>query len=216
MNNNNGLTVKAQKVVTEYAQDEARKFSSERIEPEHIFLGLIRDSQSIAVKILEKLDINIEKVKYNVENDLKTGQSTLKMGDIQPSQRVQVILNLSFEESKILHHHYIGTEHLLLGLFKEEKSKINVYLSEYDVTIESLRQTIIDILGYGDPRSSGSPKKTFTKDKKFFKTNVLDSFSKDLTALAAKKKTGPRDWQGTRNQSVDSNPLQKDEKTTPF
>ncbi len=191
MNNNNGLTVKAQKVVTEYAQDEARKFSSERIEPEHIFLGLIRDSQSIAVKILEKLDINIEKVKYNVENDLKTGQSTLKMGDIQPSQRVQVILNLSFEESKILHHHYIGTEHLLLGLFKEEKSKINVYLSEYEVTIESLRQTIIDILGYGDPRSSGSQKKTFTKDKKFFKTNVLDSFSKDLTALAAKRKLDP-------------------------
>ncbi len=188
-NNNNGLTVKAQKVITEYAQEEARNFSSQKIEPEHIFLGLIRDPQSIAVKILEKIDVNIEKVKYSIENDLKTGNSVLKMGDIQPSERVQVVLNLSFEESKILHHHYIGTEHLLLGLFREEKSKTNFYLSQLEVTIDSLRQAIIEILGYGNTRDA-EQKKSIHKNKKI-KTNTLDSFSKDLTALAHKDKLDP-------------------------
>ncbi len=190
MNNGKGLTFKAQKILTEYAQEEARKFSSQKVEPEHIFLALIRDAQSIAVKILERLDINLEKVKYAVENDLKTGESVLKMGEISHSPRVETVLNLSAEESKILHHHYIGTEHLLIGIFKEEQGKVGVYLGEYDVTIELLRQTIISILGYGNQKNN-TQKKNFSKNKKAVKTNVLDSFSKDLTLLAQQKKLDP-------------------------
>ena len=186
---NSGLTIKAQRVITQYAQEEAKKFGSEKVEPEHVFLGLIKDRDSIAVKVLEKLEVNVEKVRYALENQLKTADTTLRMGEIQPSERVQKILNFSLEESKLLRHHYIGTEHLLLGIYREEDGAMSNILSEYDIDINQLRKTTVDMLGFGSFSLRGEFKDKV--EKNVVKTSTLDSFSRDLTEFAKKDKLDP-------------------------
>lgn len=201
---NSGLTIKAQRVITQYAQEEAKKFGSEKVEPEHVFLGLIKDRDSIAVKVLEKLEVNIEKVRYMLENQLKAaGSSTLKMGEIQPSERVQKVLNHSLEESKLLRHHYIGTEHLLLSVFREEDSQVSNLLADYDVDINQLRKATVDMLGFGSFSTKGEYREKI--DKRVVKTTTVDSFSRDLTELAREGKLDPvvgREWEIERVAQV--------------
>ncbi len=185
---NSGLTIKAQRVISQYAQEEAQKLGSAYIEPEHVFLGLIRGQDSIAVRVLHKLDINIEKISYSLENELKDGISTLKKGNIKASDRVKKVLNYSFEESRLLRHHYIGTEHLLLGIFREEESVISGLLSDQGISIGDLRKTTVELLGFGSFTKSVSK---VVVEKKSYKTPTIDSFSRDLSQLAEEEKLDP-------------------------
>ena len=87
--------------------------------------------------------MNIEKIFYQIENSLKTGTPTLKVGEIPLSDRIQKILNFSFEEAKSLKHHYVGTEHLLLGLFREEGSQVHTFFQENGVELNDLKKKIV-------------------------------------------------------------------------
>ncbi len=180
-----GLTAKAQKVINQYAQEEAKNFNSDKIQPEHIFLGLLRENESIAVKVLQKLNIDVEKIKYEVSNILKSSTNTLLLGEIQPSDRVQKILTLSAEEAKVLGHHYIGTEHLLLGIYREESTIYNT-LESRNVNLSQLRRITVNILGFGM-----LPKGEFFNDEKVVKTPTTDNFSRDLTKLAQEDQLDP-------------------------
>ncbi|MBL8994264.1 MAG: hypothetical protein JNM63_13060, partial [Spirochaetia bacterium] len=144
-----GLTAKAQKVINHYAQEEAKKLNFDQIQPEHIFLGLIREPESVAVKVLQKLNIDIDRIRYELENTIKKPATTIMLGDLQPSERVQKVLTLSAEEAKTLNHHYIGTEHLLLGIYREEEGTIYNVLENYNVNLATLRRITVDMLGFG-------------------------------------------------------------------
>ena len=181
---NRGLTAKAQRVVNLYAQEEAKRFNSEFIQPEHIFLGLIREIESLAVRVLQQANVDIETIKFQVENALKSSSNTILLGEIQPSDRVEKVLQLSAKEAKVLNHHYIGTEHLLLGIYREEEGTVYNLLEAQKVNISQMRRIIVDILGFGMLSKNIGTKKNL-------KTPVIDNFSRDLTLLATEKKLDP-------------------------
>ena len=179
-----GLTAKAQKVINQYAQEEAKKLNFDQIQPEHIFLGLIRESESIAVKVLQKANVDMDRIRIELENAIKKPPSTLVIGDLQPSERVQKVLELSTEEAKSLNHNFIGTEHLLLGILREEEGTIYNMLESYNVTLSLLRKLTVDMLGYGI-----IPK--LSSQEKVKKTPTVDTFGRDLTSLAKDNKLDP-------------------------
>ncbi len=179
-----GLTAKAQKVINQYAQEEARNLNAEKVEPEHIFLGLIKKNESIAITVLQKLNVNIDKIKIELENSINRSTSTMVLGELPISERVKKVLTYSTEEAQTLHHHYIGTEHLLLGLFREENGTIYNILETNNVTLAKLRRTTVEILGFGSIPKTEVP----GKNKK---TPTIDNFGQDFTALAKENKLDP-------------------------
>lgn len=182
-----GFTHRAQRVVSIIAQQEARRLFSEELIPEHIFLGILREPESSALKTLMNLGLNIEELHNEVEFALKgQGSDTLTLGGIPVSQRVYQIIENARQEAKLVGHNYIGTEHLLLGIFNENypQAIIPFIIENRDIDIHQLRNAVISIVGYGELR-------TWNKKKKQVKTPFLDKFCKNITNDAAEGKLDP-------------------------
>ena len=179
-----GLTSKAKKVIHQYAQEEAKRLNFDKFEPEHIFLGLVRETESVAVKVLQRAKVDTQKIKIELENTIKKPADTLVIGDLLPSKRAKKVLQLSAEEAKNLNHNFIGTEHLLLGIILEEEGTIYNLLDSNNVTISILRKLTVEMLGYGVVPKS-------TKGEKRNQTPTLDVFARDYTLLAKEDKIDP-------------------------
>jgi ATP-dependent Clp protease ATP-binding subunit ClpC len=187
-----GLTQRAQKVITILAQEEAKKFHSDQLIPEHIIIALLKDGEGVAVKALQRLKVSISEMQTEIEKSLPKGKGGLILGDVPPSKRGQKLFEDSAEEARNMGHEYIGTEHLLLAAIKEQGSIVARYLSKYTITAGGLRDAIMQISGAGDPRqvqTPGAKKKTQTPPKK--PTPTLDEFGRDLTAFAREGKLDP-------------------------
>ncbi len=182
-----GFTHRAQRVVSISAQQEARRLFSEELIPEHIFLGMLRESECSAVKTLLNLGLNIEELQNEIEYALKgQGSDSLTLGGIPISQRVYQIIENARQEAKLIGHNYIGTEHLLLGIFNENfpQAIVPFIIENRDIDIHQLRNAVITIVGYGELR-------TWNKKKKQIKTPFLDKFCKNITDVAAEGKLDP-------------------------
>lgn len=182
-----GFTHRAQRVVSIIAQQEARRLFSEELIPEHIFLGMLREPESSAIKTLQNLGLSIEELQNEVEYALRgQGSDTLTLGGIPISKRVYQIIENARQEAKLIGHNYIGTEHLLLGIFNENfpQAIIPFIIENRDIDIHQLRNTVIGIVGYGELRS-------WNQKKKQMKTPFLDKFCKNITEEAASGKLDP-------------------------
>ncbi len=177
------LTPRANKIIHILAQEEAKRLNHDQLTPEHILLGLIRDGDGIAVKALVNLGVDLNQLRSDVEVAIKKSGGTLLLGEVPPSPRVEKILKLSSLEARNLGHTYIGTEHLLLGILKEESGTAALILESKDVNIEKVRNEILQLLGHTGIMKS--------KEKVSVKTPTLDEFGRDLTALAQKKELDP-------------------------
>jgi ATP-dependent Clp protease ATP-binding subunit ClpC len=177
------LTPRAHKIINILAQEEAKRLNHDQLTPEHILLGLIRDGDGIAVKALVNLGVNLDQLRTDIELAVKKTGGTLLLGDVPPSPRIEKVLKLSAYEARNLGHTYIGTEHLLLGILREESGTAALILESKDVNIEKVRNEILRLLGH-----TGFVK---PKEKKDIKTPNLDEFGRDLTALAKIKELDP-------------------------
>ena len=185
-----GLTQRAQKVLTILAQEEAKRFHSEQLLPEHVILSLLKDGQGVAVKALQKAKVDIGEMQLEIENSLPMGKGGLILGDVPPSRRGKKILEESAEEARSMGHEYIGTEHLLLAAVREEGSIVARYLARHGIAFNLLRETIIRINGVNNTYQSGQArKKNLAAGRKT--TPTLDEFSRDLTSLAREGKLDP-------------------------
>ncbi|MCX7039339.1 MAG: ATP-dependent Clp protease ATP-binding subunit, partial [Spirochaetes bacterium] len=187
-----GLTQRAQKVLTILAQEEAKRFHSDQLLPEHIILALLKDGEGVAVKALQRAKVNTADMQAEIEKSLPKGKGGLILGDVPPSKRGQKILEDSAEEARNMGHEYIGTEHLLLAAVKEQGSIVSRYLAKSSLTPNSLREAVLQISGTGDykqPQAAGAKKKTLSPQKK--PTPTLDEFGRDLTAFAREGKLDP-------------------------
>ena len=193
-----GLTQRAQKVLTILAQEEAKRFHSDQLLPEHIILALLKDGEGVAVKALQRARVNTAEMQAEIEKSLPKGKGGLILGDVPPSKRGQKILEDSAEEARNMGHEYIGTEHLLLAAVKEQGSIVARYLARSSLTAAALREAILQISGTGDYRqpqaagaaaTAGAKKKPVTSQKK--PTPTLDEFGRDLTAFAREGKLDP-------------------------
>ena len=185
-----GLTQRAQRILTVLAQEEAKRFHSDQLLPEHIVIALLKDGEGVGVKALQKARVDLGEMQLELERSVPMGKGGLILGDVPPSKRGKRILEESAAEARNMGHEYIGTEHLLLAASQEEGSSTGKYLGRYNVSPNILRELIIQINGLGDlGQQMQAKKKAQPLARK--NTPTLDEFSRDLTKLAREEKLDP-------------------------
>src|SRR5438105_13317978 len=138
----NNFTPRAQKALA-LAGKEADRFNHNFVGTEHLLLGLIKLGQGVAVNVLQKMSLDLETVRREVEKQVGAGPDRKILCDIPYSPRVKKVLALAVKEAKALNHTYVGTEHLLLGLLREGDGIAAQVLRDLDVDIEQTRQEIL-------------------------------------------------------------------------
>ncbi len=177
-----GLTERAQRVINILAQEEAKKLNHDKLLPEHILLGLIREGEGVAVKSLINLGVDFHLLREEIISNSKKTGGILLLGDVPPSTRAQRVLELSADEARNMGHNYIGTEHLLLGLIREGDSGILNAFDKQGIKISNVREEINRLLGTN---------KTEVKKKVDKRTPTLDEFGRDINKLGKEKKLDP-------------------------
>src|SRR5690348_5472309 len=180
----NRFTERARKVIV-YAKEEARRFNHDYIGTEHLLLGLIREGEGVAAAVLQKLGLDLETIRLEVEKLVQPGPQTQVLGDIPFTPRSKKALELSAEEARALGHNYIGTEHLLLGLVKEGEGMAYRVLLNLGLDLGKLRNEVMELLGSGIPGyGTQEPVKTG-------KTPAIDAYGRNLNKLAKDGKLDP-------------------------
>ena len=184
------FTDRAKKVMN-FARQEAQRFNHEYLGTEHILLGLIKEGEGVAAHVLKNMGIDMTKIRMEIEKIVKTGPSMVTMGQLPFTQMAKKVLELSMEEASSLSHNYIGTEHLLLGLIKENEGIAAQVLTNLGVKLEDVREEVLDFLGADSidesDESTMSEEGSAPSGGKS-KTPALDSFGRDLTELAREDK----------------------------
>src|SRR6201985_174319 len=194
----NNFTPRAQQVLA-LARKEADRFNHNFVGTEHLLLGLIKLGQGVAVNVLQKLGLDLETVRMEVEKQVGTGPDQKMIGNIPYTPRVKKVLALAAKEAKALNHTYVGTEHILLGLLREGDGVAARVLKNLDVDIEQTRQEILKELdpnfasaeeppagGPAEPAPEKAPEK-----KAEVKPPALKAFGRDLTEIARKGEMDP-------------------------
>ena len=181
----NRFTERARKVLL-LAKEQARRFNHDYIGTEHILLALVSEREGVAAAVLQNLGLDLDTIKQEVEKVLHPGGQTQVLGELPFTPRAKKVLELSAEEARSMGHNYIGTEHLLLGLIKEQEGIASQILLGLGLDINAARRSILDLLGGGFNTNNPSFSQTSSK-----KTPALDSFGRDLTALAQKNMLDP-------------------------
>ena len=176
------FTERARKVLT-LAQEEAQRFNHNYIGTEHLLLGLVREGDGVAAKVLANLGVELPKVRSAVEFIIGRGDRSVT-GDIGLTPRAKKVIELAVDEARRLNHHYIGTEHLLLGLVREGEGIAAGVLESLGVSLEKVRNQIIHVLNQSQPYSQQESKQTS-------RTPVIDQMGMDLTAAARAGKLDP-------------------------
>ncbi|MFA5974781.1 MAG: ATP-dependent Clp protease ATP-binding subunit [Elusimicrobiota bacterium] len=184
----NRFTERAQRVIL-IAQEEAKRLNHDYVGTEHILLGLIALGEGVAAQVLANLGVDLRRVRAEIEKIVGTGDNVMLLGEIPFTPRAKKVLELAVEEAQNMGHSHVGTEHLLLGLIREEEGVAAQVLENLGVRLDIVREEVISLLGEGQPgpapaapaRSSGSKSKTPT----------LDEFGRDLTQMARDNKLDP-------------------------
>src|ERR1700689_2225276 len=180
------FTERARQVVV-LAQDEARALKHNYIGTEHILLGLLREEEGLAARVLESLDITVEEVRAQVARIVGQGDE-VTTGQIPFTPRAKKVLELALREALSLGHNYIGTEHILLGLVRENEGVAARILLDFDADAEKIRNEIIRMLSGPGRRQGGTAGATGEKSKS---SKLLDQFGRNLTKQATEGKLDP-------------------------
>lgn len=175
------FTERGRKIII-YAREEAEKRRNDYLGTEHLLLGIIREEDSLPVMILKKMGLSPEELRIEVERNLPTGSNILTFGDIPFTPRAKKVLELAVEEARLLGHGYIGSEHLLIGLIREEEGIAGKILRSLGANILGARQLAINLSMRG-LYYTGKSKKSHTP--------ALDEFGRDITQLAREGKLDP-------------------------
>jgi len=174
------FTERARKVLT-LAQEEARRFNHNYIGTEHLLLGLVREGDGVAARVLMSMGVQLPKVRSAVEFIIGRGESTV-VGEIGLTPRAKKVIELAVDEARRLNHHYIGTEHLLLGLVREGEGIAAGVLESLGVSLEKVRQQVIQVVSQGS---------SYQQRAQQTKTPYLDALGFDLTEAARLGKLDP-------------------------
>jgi len=199
--NGYNFTERVRKVLA-MAREEAARLHHEYVGTEHILLGLIREGEGVAAAVLQNLNVDLEDIQTKIEETVKRGKAAQATGpDLPYTSRAKKVLELAMGEARELNHSYVGTEHLLLGLLREEKGIAAQALTDCGVNLDAARTETLRLLGTempqgGAPGTSGasapgSATPTPAKGDKKSKTPALDHFCRDLTTLASEGQLDP-------------------------
>ncbi|MDP1860444.1 MAG: ATP-dependent Clp protease ATP-binding subunit [Gemmatimonadaceae bacterium] len=198
--NGYNFTERVRKVL-QMAREEAQRLHHEYVGTEHILLGLIREGEGVAAAVLQNLNVDLDEIQQKIEETVKKGKAAQTTGpDLPYTSRAKKVLELAMSEARELNHSYVGTEHLLLGLLREEKGIAASVLTDAGVNLDAARAETLRLLGTEmPPQGSGTPPQpgntppqaTPPKGEKKSKTPALDHFCRDLTQLAAEQQLDP-------------------------
>jgi len=199
------FTDRARKVM-QLANQEAQRFNHEYIGTEHILLGLVKEGSGVAANVLKNLDVDLRKTRLEVEKLVQSGPEMVTMGKLPQTPRAKKVIEYSMEEARNLNHNYVGTEHILLGLLREQEGVAAQVLMNLGLKLEEVREEVLNLLGHGiegetserggregvgvgSGSSEGGSQSSGRSSKS--KTPALDSFGRDLTELARQSKLDP-------------------------
>ena len=198
------FTDRARKVM-QLANQEAQRFNHEYIGTEHILLGLVKEGSGVAANVLKNLDVDLRKIRLEVEKLVQSGPEMVTIGKLPQTPRAKKVIEYSMEEARNLNHNYVGTEHILLGLLREQEGVAAQVLMNLGLKLEDVREEVLNLLGHGMEGAEGSTERggregatgnsgsesgSSSKSSKS-KTPALDSFGRDLTELARQGKLDP-------------------------
>ena len=188
------FTDRARKVMA-LANQEAQRFNHEFIGTEHILLGLVKEGSGVGATVLKNLDVDIKKLRIEVEKLVHSGPDMVTMGKLPQTPKAKKVIEYAIEEARALNHNYVGTEHILLGLLRESEGIAAQVLMNLGLKLEDVRQEVLNLLGAGvDEAITGFDMKmgpAVARTKMKSKTPALDSFGRDLTKLAADGELDP-------------------------
>ncbi|MHC4596667.1 MAG: ATP-dependent Clp protease ATP-binding subunit, partial [Planctomycetota bacterium] len=187
------FTDRARKVMA-LANQEAQRFNHEYIGTEHILLGLVKEGSGVGATVLKNLDVDIKKLRLEVEKLVKSGPDMVTMGKLPQTPRAKKVIEYAIEEARSLNHNYVGTEHILLGLLRESEGIAAQVLMNLGLKLEDVRQEVLNLLGAGvddGPAALGMKMSPTIGRKPKSKTPALDSFGRDLTQLATDDELDP-------------------------
>ncbi|MEJ2540056.1 MAG: Clp protease N-terminal domain-containing protein, partial [Gemmatimonadota bacterium] len=197
---NYNFTDRVRKVLA-MAREEAIRLQHDYVGTEHILLGLVREVEGVASAVLMNLSVDLEQVHERVEDSVRKGKATIALGELPYTSRAKKVLEFAMAEARDFNHSYVGTEHLLLGLLREEKGIAAQVLNSLGVTLEDARSETLKVLGSdvggSEPAGIGgsggqqSGSSGGGKGDKKSKTPALDHFCRDLTELARQGKLDP-------------------------
>ncbi len=191
------FTDRARKVMA-LANQEAQRFNHEYIGTEHILLGLVKEGSGVGANVLKNLDVDLRRVRNEVEKLVKSGPEMVTMGKLPQTPRAKKVIEYGIEEARNLNHNYVGTEHLLLGLLREHDGVAAQVLMNLGLKLEEVREEVLNLLGAGvegeeeSVTAGGGGSDSGKKGKKGkSQTPALDSFGRDLTELAKENQLDP-------------------------
>ena len=187
------FTDRARKVMA-LANQEAQRFNQDYIGTEHILLGLVKEGSGVGATVLKNLDVDIKKLRLEVEKMVKSGPDMVTMGKLPQTPRAKKVIEYAIEEARSLNHNYVGTEHILLGLLRESEGIAAQVLMNLGLKLEDVRQEVLNLLGAGvdsEPMGLGMKMGPAIGRKPKSKTPALDSFGRDLTQLATDNELDP-------------------------
>jgi ATP-dependent Clp protease ATP-binding subunit ClpC len=187
------FTDRARKVMA-LANQEAQRFNHEYIGTEHILLGLVKEGSGVGATVLKNLEVDIKKLRLEVEKLVKSGPDMVTMGKLPQTPRAKKVIEYAIEEARSLNHNYVGTEHILLGLLRESEGIAAQVLMNLGLKLEDVRQEVLNLLGAGVDEGSAALGMKMTPAvgrKAKSKTPALDSFGRDLTQLAESGELDP-------------------------
>jgi len=196
--NGYNFTERVRKVLA-MAREEAARLHHEYVGTEHILLGLIREGEGVAATVLTNLSVELDDIQQKIEETVKKGKAGQTTGpDLPYTSRAKKVLELAMSEARELNHSYVGTEHLLLGLLREEKGIAAQVLTDAGVNLDAARAETLRILGTEMPQGGAQGQagnqpqaQAQPKGEKKSKTPALDHFCRDLTQLAAEGQLDP-------------------------
>ncbi len=198
--NGYNFTERVRKVLA-MAREEAERLRHEYVGTEHILLGLIREGEGVAAAVLQNLSVDLDEIQQKIEDTVKKGKAAAATGpDLPYTSRAKKVLELAMAEARDLTHNYVGTEHLLLGLLREEKGIAAQVLTDAGINLEAARAETLRLLGTDMPQGgasaapapgTGTTAAPGSKGDKKSKTPALDHFCRDLTQLAAESQLDP-------------------------
>ena len=189
---NYNFTDRVRKVLA-MAREEAVRLQHDYVGTEHILLGLIREGEGVAAEVLRNLAADLDDLLRLVEENIRAGKATTPIGELPYTTRAKKVLEYAMAESRELNHSYVGTEHLLLGLLREERGLAAKVLGELGIGVDEARGEMLKLLGTDMPASSqeAGPPIASAREEGKSKTPALDHFCRDLTELADEGKLDP-------------------------
>ncbi|MBK8268973.1 MAG: ATP-dependent Clp protease ATP-binding subunit [Planctomycetes bacterium] len=187
------FTDRARKVMA-LANQEAQRFNHEYIGTEHILLGLVKEGSGVGANVLKNLEVDLRKVRLEVEKLVKSGPDMVTMGKLPQTPRAKKVIEYAIEEARNLNHNYVGTEHLLLGLLREQDGVAAQVLMNLGIKLEEVREEVLNLLGAGVENEEGQAQPSAPEGNRKggkSRTPALDSFGRDLTEMAKQDKLDP-------------------------